>query len=407
MRLAQKFHLAYCSNIHPGETWEEIQGNLFTFLPTVRQKLSPTGPFGLGLRLSAQAAETLEKEENLSAFQQFLADHKTYVFTINGFPYGTFHGTRVKEAVYLPDWRDQARLDYTTRLARILAVLLPDQPDLEGSVSTVPGAFKNVVKSNHDVHQMSGLMLKHVAALHTLKEETGKTITLGLEPEPGCYLETVDEVVAFFRDFLFGPEGVQMLAAQLGVSPAEAEAVARHHIGICFDACHMAVEFEAVTDALEKLKAEGIKICKFQITSALRLQFQEGDGHPQATLSQFAEDTYLHQVVEKSPKGTVRFTDLPEALAQEARTQALDRPAREKEWRVHFHVPVFLAEMEHFGTTQDYLVSLIDFLKQDAVCPYLEVETYTWDVLPPQYRTLDTASAIARELAWVRDQIQS
>ncbi|MDA2928868.1 metabolite traffic protein EboE [Acidobacteria bacterium AH-259-O06] len=407
MKLAQKFHLTYCSNIHPGETWEEVHQNLATFLPAIRQKLCLNGPFGVGLRLSAQAAETLEKRENLMAFQEFLAARNCYVFTINGFPYGVFHRARVKEEVYLPDWKDEARLDYTNRLARILSMLLPDEPDLQGSISTVPGAFKREVRSREDVRQMARLMLKQVAVLHALREQTGKIISLALEPEPCCYLETVDEAVAFFQDYVFNPELLQTLVDELGVSPAQAEETARRHIGVCYDACHMAVEFEEAADALGKLKAAGIKICKFQISSALKLHFKEGDGRAEETLLPFAESTYLHQVVEKSQEGLVRYIDLPEGLAEEARARSCPKRGREKEWRVHFHVPIFLGEMKNFGTTQDHLVSLINFLKSDTPCPYLEVETYTWDVLLDEYKTLDTASAIARELAWVRDRIHS
>ncbi|MFQ5929787.1 MAG: metabolite traffic protein EboE [Acidobacteriota bacterium] len=407
MRLAEKFHLTYSSNIHPGETWEEVERNLATFVPAIRRRLCPEDAFGVGLRLSAQAAKGLERAENLAAFQKFLGEQNCYVFTINGFPYGVFHWARVKEQVYLPDWKDEKRLDYTNRLARILAVLLPAEDDLEGSVSTVPGAFKENVRSEEDAQQMARLMLEHVVLLDKLREQTGKTISLALEPEPCCYLETVDEVLTFFHDYLFSADALHMLVETLALPLAKAESVARRHIGICYDACHMAVEFEEAVEALQKLEDAGIKICKFHISSALRLEFRGGDGQAQAVLAPFVESTYLHQVVEKSSKGLVRYTDLPEALAQEAKAHSQGRQGEKKEWRVHFHVPIFLSEMKNFRTTQDHLVSLIDFLKSNPVCPYLEVETYTWDVLPGEYKHLDTASAISKELNWVRNRIVS
>ncbi|MBI2821496.1 MAG: metabolite traffic protein EboE [Acidobacteria bacterium] len=407
MRLAGSFHLAYCSNIHPGESWQEVSDTLAAFLPQVRRKLCHSGPFGVGLRLSARAAEQLERPANLAAFSDFLADQDCYVFTINGFAHGVFHGQPVKEAVYLPSWMDPARLRYTNRLARILAVL-PGSAAVEASISTAPGAFRRAVRSDQDAREMARLMLAHVAELHRLREQTGRTLLLALEPEPCCYLETVDDAVAFFNERLFSRPGLQTLAGELGMTLPQAEEAARRHIGLCYDACHMAVAFEDPRASLARIKAAGIRIGKFQISSALKLRSVAGDGRVEKALRPFAESTYLHQVVEKSGKDLVRYADLPEALAAEA--AAAGRPGdrrQTREWRVHFHVPIFLAEMKNFGTTQDHLISLIELLKQETPSSYLEVETYTWDVLPAEYKTLDTASAIARELAWVRDRFET
>jgi hypothetical protein len=174
----------------------------------------------------------------------------------------------------------------------------------------------------------------------------------------------------------------------------------RRHIGLCFDACHMAVEFEEADQALARLDAAGIRICKVQISSALRVD--PADLKAMQALDAFAEGTYLHQVVERSPAGVTRYVDLPEAIAA-ARTTAVDSG----EWRVHFHVPIFLAAMQQFGTTQPQLAATIAALKHRASCPYLEVETYTWEVLPPEYRTSDVCTAIARELSWVKAQLDA
>ncbi|MGH9339690.1 MAG: metabolite traffic protein EboE [Acidobacteriota bacterium] len=322
MRIGGKFHLTYCSNIHPGESWEEVRRNLEEYVPPIRGQLSPQSSFGIGLRLSAQAAETLEEPENLTRFRAFLADQNCYLFTINGFPYGIFHRTRVKEEVYLPDWKDERRLNYSNRLARLLAKLLPEDPALEGSVSTVPGAFKANVRSTDDVSRMADLLFRHVAFLNTLRLQTGKTVSLALEPEPCCYLETVDETLAFFRDWIFNLDRLKNLAFELGVSTEQAEVITRRHLGICYDTCHMAVEFEQPAAALERLADSGIKICKVQISSGLKLQFRSGDGRPQALLGPFAESTYLHQVVEEYGGGLVRYTDLPEGLARESSSSA-------------------------------------------------------------------------------------
>ena len=390
MKLAGTFHLTYCSNIHPGETWAEVRAALGASLPEVRRQLGWTGPFGVGLRLSAAAAETLERPDELTAFRRFLADGDYYVFTINGFPYGAFHRARVKEQVYLPDWRSGARVVYTNRLARILAALLADRPDIEGSVSTVPGAFKAHVTSDADVSAIAAGLLRHAAELVAIRAATGRTIVLAIEPEPACFIETTADAIAFFRDRLFNERAA--LAAGVDVEDV------RRHIGVCCDACHMAVEFENPAVAFARLRDAGIRIGKVQVSSALHV------GHPmgaaaRATLGRFAEDTYLHQAVVDAPEGLVRFTDLPEALAA--------RAAPAGDCRVHFHVPIFLAHLGDLDTTQSYLATVLDLVTRDRLSPHLEVETYTWDVLPAEYRSVDMPTAIARELAWARDRIES
>ncbi len=150
------FHLTYCSNIHAGESWQEVSGALAACLPRIRTHLAHEGPLGVGLRLSAAAARTLVRPDVLSRFQGFLERGGYYVFTINGFPFGAFHGTRVKEDVYSPDWRDPERLDYTSRLARLQAALLAGHPGIEGSVSTVPGGFRQEIVTADDVSAIAG-----------------------------------------------------------------------------------------------------------------------------------------------------------------------------------------------------------------------------------------------------------
>src|SRR5439155_387764 len=223
------------------------------------------------LRLSALAAEALADPGQLERFRAFLRAHDLYVFAITGFPYGPFHGVRVKEEVYLPDWLDPARLAYTDRLARLLADLLPAEPGLEGSVSTVPGAFKARVRDEADAARMGDLIVEHAATLHGIRERTGKSISLALEPEPFCHMETVAETVSFFEKHLFSAAAVKRLAALTGLDGAASEALLLHHVGVCFDACHMAVEFEEPEAALRALRGAGIRIAKVQISAGLRV----------------------------------------------------------------------------------------------------------------------------------------
>lgn len=401
MKVADRFHLTYCSNIHAGETWPEVFGALTHALPEVRRQLAADGPFAIGLRLSARAAETLEQPAELAAFRAFLQEGNYYVPTINGFPYGAFHGERVKERVYQPDWRSVARVDYTNRLASLLAALLDDRSDIEGSVSTVPGAFKPDVRSEEDARAIAAGILRHAAHLVALHERTGVIITLAIEPEPACFIETTAEAIDFFTRFLFEDVAVRAAAQATGV-PFGVDEV-RRHVGLCFDACHMAVEFEDPASSVKSLEAAGIRICKVQVSSALRVSNPYAGSDARAALGRFAEDTYLHQVVARDGDQLVRYTDLPDALGVIGACAS----GTDCEWRVHFHVPVFLAALEEFDTTQAYLASVLQLLKRQPVCPYLEVETYTWDVLPPEYKTVNMHTAIARELAWVRGQLEA
>jgi sugar phosphate isomerase/epimerase len=397
MKLGDSFHLTYCSNIHAGESWAEVRGALSRTLPCVREALGHGGPFAIGLRLSAAAATTLEQRAELEEFREFLHSGDYYVPTINGFPYGAFHGTRVKERVYLPDWRDPARVEYSNRLARVLAAVASDRRDTV-SISTVPGAFREEVRTPADVEALAAGFLTHAAYLKRLRDETGVTITLAIEPEPACYIETVEEAIAFFRAYLFAPPTLARAATTSGVR-LTADDVARH-VGMCLDVCHMAVEFEDAKQAVRDVLAAGIRIAKVQLSSALRLQASADSSLPDRVFGPFAEDVYLHQVVVSTDEGFRRFTDLPQALA--ASRQDRVTPG---EWRVHFHVPIFLETLQQFGTTQDSLRAMLEALERNQVSTCLEVETYTWDVLPPEYRTTDVCTAIARELSWVRDRL--
>ena len=385
-------HLTYCTNIHAGEPLDEVMASLARHLPDIKKRVAPEQPLGVGLRLGHAAASSLREPGRMAHLQSLLAEGGYYVFTINGFPYGAFHGRAVKEDAYKPDWSDPLRLAYTDGLADILSELLP--AGQEGSVSTVPCTFKPWAEGR--LAAITDHLIRHVAHLVGIAGRTGQTIALALEPEPYCYLETIEETVAFFKDRLFGRKGVARLAALTGLSAAVAEAAMRRHIGVCYDVCHAAVEFEDPQASIAQLRANGILIAKLQLSSALRVAAFDEDSARH--LAAFAEPVYLHQVVQKSNGSLRRFVDLPQALAASG-------SAAGSEWRVHFHVPVFLGQMAHFGTTQAFLAAILALHRAEPISRHLEVETYTWDVLPPSYRGADLSSAIARELNWVKAQL--
>lgn len=357
--------LTYCSNIHPGESWQHVLENLESHGLCVKQQVSPAAPFPLGLRISHQASLELGAEQ-IAHFRQWCITHDCYLLTINGFPYGTFHDQVVKEAVYDPDWRTAARVDYTKRLADLAVALTTRAQDL--SISTVPIAFKRDFVSGDWplVRQHLIQVLEHLRELYV---QTGVRVRLALEPEPCCVLETIDETVEFFARMNF-PQELQ------------------EFVGICFDCCHQTVEFESAEHILARLAAANIAIVKVQVSSALRA---EGAIIPQ--LLEFNEPVYLHQVVAKNAQGLERFVDLPEFA------QALERGGVYDECRVHFHVPIFIEQLGNCLTTRFFLE---DFLPRlDSAIP-LEVETYSFKNLPPKLRMYSVGASIARELQWVK-----
>lgn len=395
MRLAglAECHLSYCTNIHPGEDWQAVLSALQTYLPAVKARLAPGQPFGVGLRLAAAAADALADPHVLADLHALLVEHGLYVFTVNGFPYGRFHGAPVKETVYLPDWSDPERLRYTNRLADILGALLPDTVAY-GSISSVPGAFR--LRATPDaVTRMVEHLLRHAVHLVRLRQRLGRDLVLALEPEPACFLETVKDAVGFFQTHLHGAGAVARLAELSGLSPSQAEEALHRHLGVCLDSCHAAVEFEEPDTAIGALEGAGIPIAKLQLSSGLRIEAVDADRI--AALEPFRDPVYLHQTVERSPAGMKRYLDLPQAIAAYRAA-----PVQAREWRVHFHVPVFLARMARFGSTQDFLAAVLRRHRHSPVSAHLEVETYTWDVLPSRYRQADLVTSIAREIDWVR-----
>ncbi len=373
-------HLTYCLNVHPGESWEENLAAIRDKAMKVRDRVAREGPFGLGLRLSCEAAKTLSRPEMLGQFRRFLDEQDLYVFTINGFPYGRFHGAAVKEAVYRPDWRTPERRDYTILLADILAELVP--ADVTGSISTVPGSYKLWLRGADDIAAMVANLMEVAAHLAEVQERTGRRICLALEPEPDCHIETTAEAIEFFT----GP-----LAAA-----AQNREVIRRHVGICFDTAHLAVEFEDLDESLSRLREAEVTVAKIQLSSALRV---EAGAHAGQALRGFCDEVYLHQVKVRGGDGSLRsYADLPQAIEAEA-------GGEQDEWRVHFHVPLFFDGASPLGSTNSLLDSrFVDAVSQGA-SEHLEIETYTFDVLPPAIRAGDVTESIAREYQWVLERL--
>lgn len=401
MRVARdgSLHLTYCTNIHAAEGWTAVEANLRKYAPALKARFSPNAPFGIGLRLSAREARELAVDDRLAEFRTWLDDNGLYVALINGFPFGSFHRSVVKADVYAPDWRDEARVAYTLDLARILAQLLPRGVD--GGVSTAPLSYKAWMPESDASgwDTATDNVVRVALALVHLSRTRGARIHLDIEPEPDCSIETTDETIAFFRDRLL-PRGIPIVERELGVRAEEARDILLTHIRVCFDCCHFAVEHEDPIAALDRLTAAGIRVGRIQLSSALQVDIPDGPEARdiEARLRRFADSTYLHQVVARDSSGLTHFPDLGPAL---------DRGHRGSEWRVHFHVPLFTREYEGLASTQDDVRRVIGTAVNRPVTTHLEIETYTWDVLPEALK-FDLLESIGREYEWVmscvRDQ---
>lgn len=387
-------HLTYCTNIHPSDGWEAVLANLERHALPLKARFSPERPFGIGLRLSGDESRTLLEGDRLARFEAFLRERGLYVFTMNGFPHGTFHRQRVKEEVHAPDWRSEERVQYTLRLVEILSALLPD--GLDGGISTSPLSYKPWVGAADDAtwRQLTENVVRVAERLVRVHEDRGELIHLDIEPEPDGLLENSSEVVAFFRERLLS-EGALSLAGRLGVAPDEARNELLEHVRMCFDTCHAAVAFEEPEEVLGRLAEAGIGIGKVQISSALKLDLQNARAEWRDALAPFAESTYLHQVVQRNHDGTLtQYPDLPEALRHLERSDAV-------EWRVHFHVPVFVDAFDGFRSTQDTILASLAALRGRDLTRHFEIETYTWDVLPGDLKR-DLLESIGREYEWVQ-----
>lgn len=382
----------YCTNVHPGTTLDEVKRQLATHAVRVRKLRGKDAPLPVGLWFSADVASELAQPGQVEAFKNWLKEHHLQPYTLNGFPYSNFHQPVVKHAVYEPDWTTPQRQSHTEQLATLLAELL-DAGD-EGSISTLPIGWPASPDRRNDPIRMQEagrrlvLLASHLAAL---EQRTGRRITVNLEPEPGCVLDTAYDIVDFFHVHVL-PQAI-------------CEEQVLRHLGVCHDICHSAVMFEPQVQAIERYTAAGLNIGKVQISAAVRADFDRmtPDQARQALeqLRTFSEPKYLHQTTVQNQSGQVQmFEDLSDALEH-----ANNNPLRDP-WRVHFHVPINVVRFGQLESTQNDIAPCLEALLSKNLTGHFEVETYAWSVLPESMREAELATGIARELHWVDRWLQ-
>lgn len=383
--------IGYCTNVHAGVDLSSITANLDRYAVPVREA-GDTDQLGVGLWIPARAAKELSN--NAEGFAEFLRQRQLHAFTINGFPYDNFHQDVVKHQVYKPTWADTSRLSYTCQLAEILVELLKDQPeDKIGSISTLPLGWPTDLDSTAALDSCAEHLRQLADYLQRLESNTGRKIVVAIEPEPGCQLDTTDDVINWFQERL----------------PSEHH---RRYLTVCHDICHSAVMMESQSQVLSRLASAGISIGKVQVSSAIKVCWERMTQiHRQEAISQlleFGEDRYLHQTGRRSRTDGFQLAgDLP-ALLDDLSKGLIDIE-NELDWVVHFHVPIFLERFGHLETSQADVLECLQFLSESETRPdftgHLEIETYAWTVLPESMRHRGLATDIANEISWLNQAI--
>ncbi|GHD04821.1 metabolite traffic protein EboE [Zhihengliuella salsuginis] len=365
--------LSYCTNVHPAEDLEGVVRQLREYAGPIR-RAAGLDALGVGLWIPAGLARRLAAgAEDREVLRGVLEAEGLVLHTVNAFPYGGFHDDVVKHAVYRPTWAERARLDYTLDCAEVLAALLPEGAD--GSISTVPLAWREPWTEEDD-DAATAAFAELGARLRQLRERTGRTVRVAVEPEPGCVLDTVSDVVGW-------------LGARVdrGIDPG--------FVGLCVDACHLAVSFADPADAVAEIDAAGLRIVKVQASAALHVG-DPRDPEARAALERFVEPRYLHQVRESGESGVLAADDLDAALA--------GLPG-EGPWRVHFHIPLHHVPAQPLETTAGVLRRTVAEVARLSYARdvHLDVETYTWSVLPGA--AVGIVDGVAAELGWARSHL--
>ncbi|MEW6983609.1 metabolite traffic protein EboE [Colwelliaceae bacterium 6471] len=371
--------IVYCSNVHPYSTLDGLREQLIKHVLPIKQKRN-LNSMALGLWLNqALVNEILANPEKMLTLTKLFEQEKLIILTLNAFPQETFHAEQVKANVYLPDWSDNARFNYTKQLVKIICQY-SSLFNNEVSISTVPLGYKRGWCA--DKHAIA---CNHLSSLSKLlaevKKSAAKHVTVCLEMEPDCVLESSQEMVAFFQNDL-------MIAKYPEI---------RRHLGVCFDICHQAVMHENINDSLTLFEKSGITIGKIQVSNAL--QFNNSDRHVVLTeLEPYMHSPYLHQIKTQLHNRILSTDDLSPLTLTRLTEQGVSR--------VHFHVPINRQKLtDTITTTQKSILATLDYLELAKIKPNLEVETYTWALIDGDADSEQLNQHLVSELTWLTEQL--
>ncbi len=396
--IQKQYQVGYCTNVHAGRDLPSVLDNLANHCSPIRNLVASDQALYVGLWFSEVSAAQANQTEQLPRLKDKLAEFQLVPFTLNGFPQGDFHSQIVKHRVYQPTWWQQERLEYTLNLVQLLDQILP--PGQIGSISTLPIAWGIPDPSREQLMRAASQLIEVARVLHRLFEQTGRKIVLAIEPEPGCYLTNSSSFRMFFNQYLRSsnlPDGTSEIVGE--------------YLTLCHDVCHAAVMYEDQKLELKQLKNDEIAIGKVQISSAIQIDWDTLSMSERMEaceqLQGFAEDRYLHQTncYDRAKSNVKLVEDLPIALSKVSSPAELSG-----EWRVHFHVPIFLQKLGLIHSTRNEISILLEILSGPAsgrpeFTGHFEVETYAWGVLPEAVRFGSLNEGIAEEIVWLKEQL--
>ncbi len=376
-------HLTYCTGIHPAETLDQIYSYIGTFVLAVKYRVCPDRPFGVGLRLGAEAASELACPRALCEFRRFLEERGLYVFTVDARTPGRDDGR--------PGWTSPKRLEYADRVALVLAALLPS--GVPGTATTAAGPAPAAGRRRAALPLMARRLLEHTAILDRVRDVTGKDICLALGSDPSGALETTGEVVEFFESHVLSRASVRAYARLTGLRGGRAEASLRRHLGVCLDACHLALQFERAERALDAFDGAGIRVAKVQLGAGLQIDWRGGRSRGAVELERLAQAGLVRQVVERRGQTLTRFGSLSQAL------RGLGEDEQARTWRVHFHAPLAQPRLGELAGTQAEAEELLRLIRQRADV-HLEVRPSSWSAMPWTIRR-GIVDTLCEDLQWV------
>jgi len=428
-------HLSYSTNVHPAESLADLERSIRDYVAPISRAAFGDRVAATNLRIGMKQADELLAHPPLpsnsfvnddilkappspacAAFLNALDETKLDVISINAFPIRDFHAPRVKEQVYSPPWTDGGRALYSLKIAKVLTHFMarPGVDRKVAAISVPSGVFNGLYPDSEEVRvQAAHFLTECVRELLRLERLTGRTVQLGLEPEPFTTGEAIPWFIDYFKTIL--AEARSKFPSQLGVNRDQAEAIARRFVTINFDLCHQAVEFEDSVEELKRLKAAGVTISGLHISAALKLAEPTANPAALEQLKALDEPRYLHQVIGKTHGGEiVRYEDLPHLWnPKKLKGKTL---ADFAELRCHFHVPLF-AELEGaLTTTRDSAAPAIAYALKENLTDNFVAETYTWNVLAGLAQSgnvaaravvgtngnVDVREGIVRELNWAK-----
>lgn len=393
-------NLTYCSNIHKGLNWYYIFNNLKKFNIKLKVKTKFKNKFCLGLQIHNLAVNQFFLENSIKNLESWLLRNNFYISNINGFSYWPFHKNFIKEKIYFPDWSSVERKIYTKKLIKILLTFLPK--GVIGSISTLPVSYKLILNNKITDNLLNLSVINFcdvVIYLLNIFNKTGNIIHIDIEPEPNCFLSSINDVIYFFNEWLFS-KGSCYIAKKLNISQFKSEYYIRNYIRICYDICHFSVNYNDHIDVLKTLNKNGIKIGRFQISSALKFCFNKNlfvDKNFFKNLFFLSKSPYLHQTFENYYGKLFKFEDLSFAFDNFFKSNILPN-----EWTIHYHVPIFFDGFFEIKSTQSHIIEVFNFLKFSLKKYNFEIETYTWNFLPSKIK-VDILSSIKYEYFWVFD----